>query len=48
MKNEKCCGNCIWHIHNGNEWICSCDDSEGYGLETEYTDTCNEFLDRDN
>ena len=30
---ETCCGKCIWHIHNGTDWICSCEDSEMYGLE---------------
>ena len=45
---ETCCGKCIWHIHNGTELICSCEDSEMYGLETEYTDACVEFYDRDN
>lgn len=42
-ESKQRCGNCIWHIHNGTDWICSCEDSEAYGLETEYTDTCEEY-----
>lgn len=46
-KKEKCgnCGNCVWHIPCSGDWICSCEDSEAYGQETEYTDACNEFHD---
>lgn len=46
MEDEKRCGKCIWHICNGTDWVCSCDESEAYGLETDYTDVCEEFHDR--
>lgn len=45
---EEICGKCKWHIHNGNDWICSNDEAEAYGLETEYSDSCAEFCDREN
>lgn len=45
MEDRKKCGNCTWHIPSGGEWICSCEDSEAYGLETEYSDSCEEFHD---
>ena len=48
MENREKCGNCVWHIPGKDDWICSCEDSEAYGLETEYTDVCEEFHDIEN
>lgn len=40
MENREKCGNCVWHIPGKDDWICSCENSEAYGMETEYTDDC--------
>ena len=39
------CKYCVWRIPSGDEWICSCEDSEAYSLETESSDSCEEFYD---
>lgn len=46
--NEECCGKCMWHIRSESDWTCSNDEAEAYGLETEYSDSCEEFCDREN
>ena len=54
MNVEQCCGNCSWHIpetqdtYKRSQWICSNKESEGYGLPTDFEDTCEEFHDREN
>lgn len=37
------CGNCIYHKHHDEEWICDNPESENYGFETGYTDKCVDY-----
>lgn len=41
------CGNCKWHIPIEKEWTCDCEESEGYGLSTQYDDACECFEERE-
>lgn len=34
------CGNCKYHKYIDDEWVCDNEESENYGLETEYADGC--------
>lgn len=46
MKNE-CCGNCRFHKQKDEaDWICTCEDSEAYALETNYDDCCIDYKER--
>lgn len=38
---DKCCGTCAHHLPMPlNEWVCDNEESENYGLETGYEDSC--------
>lgn len=41
---EECCGNCKWLE---NDDVCTCEDSEAYGLSTSWDDYCGEFDERE-
>lgn len=44
---KKCCGTCAYHIPMPlNEWACDNEQSENYGLETEYGDCCMDYESR--
>jgi hypothetical protein len=48
MFNEKCCGNCNYHEPQDEDvFVCVCEDSEGYGLETAYDDCCEEHEEKE-
>ena len=39
--SEKCCGTCKHHFHDEDvDFICNCEESEGYGEYTMYRDYC--------
>ena len=41
---EDCCGQCAYHRCLDDEWVCDCEDSEYYGVDTGYGDgPCMEF-----
>lgn len=42
------CGNCKFHrkYTRDADWTCYCEDSDYYGLITDYEDTCDEFEER--
>lgn len=40
---EEVCGTCSWHVKVDGEYICTCDGSDGFGLETDYSDVCSEW-----
>lgn len=44
---RECCGNCKHHLSpwksRENGWTCNNEDSDCYGLITEYGDYCGEF-----
>lgn len=40
------CGDCEAHKKIDNEWTCSNPASENYGLETEYTDDCEDCVEK--
>ncbi len=43
----ECCGNCKYHRPMAQDtFMCDNEDSEGYGLETQYDDFCEEFEER--
>lgn len=39
----KCCGYCEHHRKEDGEWICSCEESDAYGCETDFEDSCDDF-----
>lgn len=46
----ECCGKCEYHkleqIGNSAEWVCANKESDNYGMETEYRESCEEFKER--
>jgi hypothetical protein len=39
---KKCCGTCRYHLHDDDvDFICDCEESEGYGDYTMYQDCCD-------
>ena len=48
---EQCCGICKYHVPGEvpgeGDWICNNGESEYYALETEYSDMCDDWRDRD-
>lgn len=46
-RNEHICGNCEHHLNKEGEWICANRDSDLYGLETGYEDSCLDFEERE-
>lgn len=40
---EECCGNCGNKRYENGEWVCGCEASEMYGLDTSYGDSCEEW-----
>lgn len=48
MGNKKqCCGACVFHKYFDGEWNCANEDSEAYGLSTDYNDYCEEYEERE-
>ena len=49
MSNDKCCGTCKYHCHEGIDdgWVCVNDQSEYCAEWTEYKDFCDEWEGRD-
>ena len=49
--NEQCCETCKYHVPDEipgeGDWICNNGESEYYALETEYSDTCDDWWGRD-
>lgn len=41
------CGNCKYHKRIYGEWVCDNEESENYGLETEYYDGCVDEVRKD-
>lgn len=48
MDNRECCGNCgnCKYDRDIGEFICSCEASDAYGLDTQYGDSCVEWCER--
>lgn len=54
---EQCCGTCKYHVRPDiplwmhlpceGDWICNNGESEYYALETEYSDMCDDWCERD-
>ena len=45
---EQCCGTCKFHRTDDNgEWVCTNDLSEYYALETDYSDVCVDYEERE-
>lgn len=45
---KECCGKCKYHKPQGKDvFVCDNEDSDGYGLETNYDDCCEEFEERE-
>ena len=45
---ERCCGTCKFHrTDDGGERVCANDMSEYYALETEWSDTCDDWWGQD-
>lgn len=47
-KEEKCCGTCTWHKPSWKTghlqgYHCTNEESEGYGLQTDYEDECMDW-----
>lgn len=45
MKEERC-SNCFYNGKCGGEYICMCPESDLYGLETGYDDSCEQWEER--
>ena len=43
MQDNQCCGTCSYHEYFTVEWCCDNEESEAYGLETEFNDCCEEY-----
>ncbi len=44
----ECCGNCKYHRPMAQDtFMCDNEDGEGYGLETQYDDYCEEFEEKE-
>ena len=42
--DKLCCGTCAYHIRVPlDEWVCDNEDSDTYGLETPYEDSCEDY-----
>lgn len=37
------CGNCKYYEYIDGEWFCNNEESEYYGLETDYKDRCVDY-----
>ena len=49
---SKCCGSCEWSKRDWTnsfnpDYYCSCEDSEAYGCNTMYTDSCSEYTEEE-
>lgn len=44
--SEGCCGTCEYHTHDGVDYVCSCEGSEGYGEYTMFQDYCGYWEER--
>ena len=48
---NKCCGTCEYHlpgeVPGKGDWVCNNGESEYYALETEYSDTCDDWYEKD-
>ena len=47
--NEQVCGTCKWHAFENidDDWVCVCDESDHCTDWTDYTDTCEEWEERE-
>ena len=50
-QERKCCGNCYYHTPPWErefqpEWTCGNEESDNYGLITDYVDCCQDFESR--
>lgn len=50
--NKQCCGTCKynkrdWTNPNNPDFYCSCEWSENYGYNTEYTTKCDEYEEKE-
>lgn len=43
----KRCGECAHHMYGAEGWTCDNEESEYYGLETEYNDSCVDYEERE-
>lgn len=46
MVMRELCGTCVFHVREGDEWVCTCEESDNYGLETNYEEFCFEWEER--
>lgn len=46
--SRKCCGTCEFHVPMPmDEWTCDNEDSDNYGCETDYNDSCEDYSERE-
>lgn len=43
MCNQQCCGSCAYNRPDKGDWSCSNEESEMYGMYTEYEDGCDGY-----
>lgn len=46
MEEQLCCGTCHFNHYYKGDFVCSCEESENFGLETDYGDYCDEWEDK--
>lgn len=46
---DECCANCRYNKYDKptDDFICDCEESEGYGLSTSYDDYCGCFEEKE-
>ena len=45
----RCCGKCKYHTppeSQTDDWTCDNEESDNYGLPTEYSDSCEDYEER--
>lgn len=40
---KECCGNCKFNKYGDGEFFCSNEESDVYGCETSYNESCEDF-----
>lgn len=51
MRNYKedigCCGTCKFNRYDHGDFVCGCPESDNFGLETDYTESCPEYEEKE-
>lgn len=42
-----CCGTCRFSQYYQGDFVCGCEESDNFGLETDYTESCSEYEEKE-